>query len=46
MVKPKILNISLFSYCGNKDNEIESIMQNIRDINRIDIVIETNTINA
>ena len=40
MVKSKIKNIPLFSYYGNKDNEIETIMQHIPDMNDIDIVIE------
>ena len=40
MKKTKILNIPLFSYCGNKDNEIETIMQNIPNIDDINIIIE------
>ena len=40
MVKSKIINIPLFSYLGNKDNEIESIIQNIPNIDDIDVIIE------
>ena len=35
-----IVNISLFSYFGNKDNEIEIIKDNIPDLNNIDTIIE------
>ena len=36
----KIINKALFSYFGNKDREIEKIMENIPDMNNIDIIIE------
>ena len=36
----KIINKALFSYFGNKDREIEKIMENLPDMNDIDIVIE------
>ena len=36
----KIINKALFSYFGNKDREIEKIMENLPDMNNIDIVIE------
>ena len=35
-----IVNISLFAYFGNKDNEIEIIKDNIPDLNNIDTIIE------
>ena len=35
-----ILNIPLFSYFGNKDNEIETIKDNIPDLKNIDTIIE------
>ena len=36
----KIINKALFSYFGNKDREIETIMNNLPDMNNIDIIIE------
>ena len=36
----KIINKALFSYFGNKDREIEKIMENLPDMNNIDIIIE------
>ena len=36
----KIINKALFSYFGNKDREIEKIMENLPDMNDIDIIIE------
>ena len=40
MKKSKIKNIALFAYFGNKDNEIDTIIQNIPEMNEIDTVIE------
>ena len=36
----KIINKALFSYFGNKDREIEKIIENLPDMNNIDIIIE------
>ena len=36
----KIINKALFTYFGNKDREIEKIMENLPDMNDIDIIIE------
>ena len=36
----KIINKALFSYFGNKDREIEKIMEKLPDMNNIDIIIE------
>ena len=36
----KIINKALFSCFGNKDREIEKIMENLPDMNDIDIIIE------
>ena len=36
----KIINKALFSYFGNKDREIEKIMENLPNMNNIDIIIE------
>ena len=36
----KIINKALFSYFGNKDLELEKIMENLPDMKNIDIVIE------
>ena len=35
-----VKNIPLFSYFGNKDNEISTIVENVPDMNNIDIIIE------
>ena len=36
----KIINKALFSYFGNKDREIEKVMENLPDMNNIYIIIE------
>ena len=37
----KITNKALVSYFGNKDREIEKIMENLPDMNNSDIIIES-----
>ena len=39
-MKIKPSNIPLFSICGNKDNEMQTIIQNLPNMNDIDIIIE------
>ena len=36
----KIMSKALFSYFGNKDREIEKIMENLPDMDEIDIIID------
>ena len=36
----EIINKALFTYFGNKDREIEKIMENLPDMNDIDIIIK------
>ena len=40
MVKKNIKNIPLFSYFGNKDNELCTIIENVPNMDDIDIIIE------
>ena len=39
-MKPEIINISLFPYFGNKDNEMEEIYANLPDMNSVSVIIE------